>query len=73
MKPKVLKEDKQREMQWKVESALRTISDYNNLQKDKSLMQQVKKAAVEQVKMLGGIVNNTSSKSTTKSRTKTKK
>jgi hypothetical protein len=59
---KVSTEDKKREMQWKVESAMRTINEYNNIMKDKALMGQVKKAAMDQVKMLGGIVGNNTPK-----------
>jgi capsular polysaccharide biosynthesis protein len=59
---KISPEEKKREMQWKVESAMRTINEYNNIMKDKALMTQVKKAAVDQVKMLGGIVGNNTSK-----------
>lgn len=55
---KMSAEDKKREMQWKVESAMRTINEYNNIIKDKNLMGQVKKAATEQVKMLGGVIGN---------------
>lgn len=47
--------DAKREQQWKVESAMRTINEYNNILKDKSLMTQVKKAAMDQVKMLNGV------------------
>jgi hypothetical protein len=55
---KMSAEDAKREMQWKVESAMRTINEYNNIMKDKQLMGHVKKAAIDQVKMLGGIVGN---------------
>jgi hypothetical protein len=51
----ILSADAKREQQWKVESALRTINEYNNILKDKGLMTQVKKAAMDQVKMLSGV------------------
>jgi hypothetical protein len=35
------------EKKWKIESALRTIKDYNELVKDKSLMKEVAKRAKE--------------------------
>jgi len=57
MKLKMSKEDKAREEKWAVESAMSTISRYNEIQKDKALLAKVKKAAVEQVKMLGGMVS----------------
>ena len=43
--------------QWAIEAGLRTVTDYNKLMKDKSLLGAVKKAAQEQVKMLGGVVD----------------
>jgi capsular polysaccharide biosynthesis protein len=49
-------EDKRREQQWKIESAMRTINEYNNIMKDKGLINQVKKATEQQLKMLGGSV-----------------
>jgi len=55
-------EDKKREMQWKVESAMRVINEYNNIMRDKALMGQVKKAAMDQVKMLGGMANTKTKK-----------
>jgi len=51
------KEDKAREEKWAIESAMSTISRYNEIQKDKALLAKVKKAATEQVKMLGGMVS----------------
>jgi capsular polysaccharide biosynthesis protein len=63
---KISAEDKKREMQWKVESAMRTINEYNNIMKNKALMGEVKKAAMDQVKMLGGIVGNNTSNPTRK-------
>jgi capsular polysaccharide biosynthesis protein len=59
---KMSAEDKKREMQWKVESAMRVINEYNNIMKDKALMGQVKKAAMDQVKMLGGMANSSKAK-----------
>lgn len=57
MKMKMSKEDKAREEKWAIESAMSTISRYNEIQKDKALLAKVKKAAAEQVKMLGGMVS----------------
>jgi len=57
MKLKMSKEDKAREEKWAIESAMSTISRYNEIQKDKALLAKVKKAATEQVKMLGGMVS----------------
>ncbi len=51
---KLSPEEKKREMQWKVESALRTINEYNNVIKDKNLMGMVKQAAMDQVKLVTG-------------------
>jgi hypothetical protein len=65
-KIKISAEDKKREMQWKVESAMRTINEYNNIMKDKALMGQVKKAAMDQVKMLGGVIGGNTPKTTRK-------
>jgi hypothetical protein len=57
MKMKMSKEDKAREEKWAIESAMSTISRYNEIQKDKALLSKVKRAAAEQVKMLGGMVS----------------
>jgi hypothetical protein len=38
MKLKMSKEDKAREEKWAVESAMSTISRYNEIQKDKALL-----------------------------------
>lgn len=57
MKLKMSKEDKAREEKWEIESAMNTITRYNEIQKDKALLAKVKKAATEQVKMLGGMVS----------------
>ena len=63
---KMSKEDKMREERWKVESAMDTIRRYNDLQKDKSLLDKVKKATQEQLMMLGGMVKSTSTRKTKK-------
>jgi len=55
---KMSKEDKAREEKWKVESAMDTIRRYNEIQKDKTLMNKVKQMATEQVKMLGGMTSS---------------
>jgi hypothetical protein len=55
-KSKAIGIDKKEQRRWEVESAMSTIKRYNDIMKDKSLMRDVKKAAQDQVKMLGGIV-----------------
>jgi hypothetical protein len=43
---------------WKVESALRTIKDYNELTKDKTLMKEVAKRAKEVAAEAASIASN---------------
>lgn len=49
---------KEEEYKWKVESALRTIKDYNELTKDKKLMKDVAKKAKEVAKEAVSIASN---------------
>lgn len=69
---KLSKEDKAREEKWKVESAMDTIRRYNEIQKDKTLMNKVKQMATEQVKMLGGMVSGAGKAPAKKTTTKKK-
>ncbi len=52
---KVTKSDIARERKWEVEDALRTMQRARELEKDKTLMRDVKKLANEQVKALKNI------------------
>ena len=54
---KVSTEDKKREMQWKVESAMSTLKRAAEIQKNAKLMADVKKMAQEQAKMFTNLAN----------------
>ncbi len=43
---------------WKIESALRTITEYNKLSKDKALMKKVAKKANEVAKEAASVASN---------------
>jgi hypothetical protein len=61
---KMSADQKKQEEKWAIQDAMRTVQSYNELMKNKALMNKAKAAAMEQYKMLGGAI--TPSKSTSK-------
>ena len=53
---KMSAEQKKQEEKWAIQDAMRTVQNYNELMKNKSLMNKAKAAAMEQYKMLGGSI-----------------
>lgn len=53
---KMSAEQKKQEEKWAIQDAMRTVQSYNELMKNKALMNKARAAAMEQVKMLGGMV-----------------
>lgn len=53
---KMSAEQKKQEEKWAIQDAMRTVQNYNELMKNKALMNKARAAAMEQVKMLGGVV-----------------
>jgi hypothetical protein len=56
---KMSAEQKKQEEKWAIQDAMRTVQSYNELMKNKALMNKAKAAAMEQYKMLGGMVTPT--------------
>jgi hypothetical protein len=56
---KMSAEQKKQEEKWAIQDAMRTVQSYNELMKNKALMNKARAAAMEQVKMLGGMVTPT--------------
>jgi hypothetical protein len=59
---KMSAEQKKQEEKWAIQDAMRTVQSYNELMKNKALMNKARAAAMEQVKMLGGMVTPTKKK-----------
>ena len=55
---KMSAEQKKQEEKWAIQDAMRTVQNYNELMKNKALMNKARAAAMEQVKMLGGVVSS---------------
>lgn len=60
---KISAEQKKEAEKWAIQDAMRTVQNYNDLMKNKPLMNKARAAAMEQVKMLGGVVNSGKSNS----------
>jgi acetylornithine/succinyldiaminopimelate/putrescine aminotransferase len=55
---KMSAEQKKQEEKWAIQDAIRTVQSYNDLMKNKQLMNKARTAAMEQVKMLGGVIGS---------------